>query len=62
LIVARCPATPLIISAQLPDLTRQLGPAAIDARLDRALRQVQPICDFLIRKLLEIAQDHRRAK
>ena len=46
----------------LRNLPRQLGPAAVDARLDRALRQPQPVGDLLVRQLLDVAHQHRRAQ
>ena len=57
------PATPVSSSSPQPaNLPRQLGAAAVDAGLDGAFRQLQPVGNLLIRQLLNIAQQHRRAQ
>ena len=52
----------VLLLAQLLDLAGQLGSAAVDARLDRALRQVQLVGDLLVGQFLDVAQHHRRAQ
>jgi hypothetical protein len=54
------PATPVQFPTDGADLPGELGAAAVDTRLDRALGQLQPIGDFLVGQLLDIAHHHRR--
>ena len=56
------PAEWINFRSQRLDLPCQLGPAPVDARLHRAFGDAKLIGDFLIRQLVNIAQQHRGAK
>ena len=54
--------SPGIVAAQPADLPGELGAAAVDPRFHRPLRQAQLIGDLLIRKFLDVPQQHGGAK
>src|SRR5437764_346273 len=44
------------------DLPGQLGAPAIDTRFYRAFGDTEPLGDFLVRQLMNVAQQHSRAE
>ena len=61
------PGTPVFgtascCSPQRLQVARELGAPAVDSGLHRAFRQSQPVGNFLIGQLLDVAQHHRGAQ
>src|SRR4029077_8230688 len=60
--VRRRAAWTVILAAQLANLAGEFRASAVDPRLDRALREPEACGDFLVRQLLQVTHDDRRAQ